>query len=59
MPGFLGMTATIQYYVTPVVCIAAGLCRRAEIKHPATRMSFADSGAHLRNMAFYNFTRAC
>ena len=28
----------------------------AEImKNPATLMSFADSGAHLRNMAFYNF----
>ncbi len=24
-------------------------------QHPGTLMSFADSGAHLRNMAFYNF----
>lgn len=25
------------------------------MRHPGTLMSFADSGAHLRNMAFYNF----
>lgn len=25
------------------------------LRNPATLMSFADSGAHLRNMAFYNF----
>ena len=25
------------------------------MRHPDTQMSFADSGAHLRNMAFYNF----
>ncbi len=25
------------------------------MRHPATLMSFSDSGAHLRNMAFYNF----
>jgi N-acyl-D-aspartate/D-glutamate deacylase len=25
------------------------------MRHPHTLMSFADSGAHLRNMAFYNF----
>jgi len=25
------------------------------MKNPVTLMSFADSGAHLRNMAFYNF----
>lgn len=25
------------------------------LRHPDTLMSFADSGAHLRNMAFYNF----
>jgi N-acyl-D-aspartate/D-glutamate deacylase len=30
--------------------------RLADImRHPGTLMSFADSGAHLRNMAFYNF----
>lgn len=26
----------------------------AIMRHPDTQMSFADSGAHLRNMAFYN-----
>ncbi len=38
-------------------CVANDRPEKLEVlmNHPATLMSFADSGAHLRNMAFYNF----